>query len=180
MTEHQAPAYDAAAADVIELEPDNYVLDALATFAGYGAREASVQGDTRLTYSQLANLIRSFANTLHEGGGEEGIGVAVLVKDCPEAAALQMALHLLGCRTVWIVTYAPRRDQLAFLELAKPDVLISSPAGIMRPQQALELTERIPDIKVFTTGETEGGHQNLLAGSLPDAPGLPLEFVGTP
>jgi fatty-acyl-CoA synthase len=176
MTEHQAPAYDA---DVIELEPDNYVLDALATFAGYGDREAIVQGDTRLTYSQLSNLIRSFANTLHDAGVEDGMGVAVLVKDCPESASLQMALHLLGCRTVWIVTYAPRKDQLAFLELAKPDVLIYSPAGMMRTEQALELMERIPDIKVFTMGATEGGHQNLLADIQPDAPDLPLEFVGT-
>ncbi len=178
MTEHQAPAYDPTA-ELIELEPDNYVLDALKTFAGYGEREAIVQAGTRLTYREVSNLIRSLANTLHEAGVEDGMGVAVLVRDCPESASLQMALHLLGCRTVWIVPYAPRRDQIAFLELSKPDVLIYSPAAVMRTELAAELIARVPDIKVFTMGKADGDYQDLLADVQPDAPDLPLEFVGT-
>jgi fatty-acyl-CoA synthase len=178
VTENKAPAYDAATAGEIELEPDNYVLDALRTFAEYGDREAIVQAGARLTYGQVSNLIRSLANTLHDAGVEDGMGVAVLVRDCPESASLQLALHLLGCRTVWIVPYAPRRDQISFLELSKPDVLIYSPAAVMRTELAAELIERIPDIKVFTMGEAEGGYQNLLADIKPDTPDLPLEFVG--
>ncbi|HUD40288.1 MAG TPA: AMP-binding protein [Streptosporangiaceae bacterium] len=177
MTENQAPAHDWAAQE-IELEPDNYVLDALKTFAEYGDREAIVQGGVRLTYKEVSNLIRSLASTLHEAGIEDGMGVAVLVRDSPESASLQMALHLLGCRTVWIVAYAPRRDQIAFLELSKPDVLIYSPAAVTRRELAEEMIARLPDIKVLTMGEADGGYQDLLADIKSDAPDLPLEFVG--
>jgi fatty-acyl-CoA synthase len=158
---------------------DNYVLAALELFDEYGDKEAIVQGDVRLSYAQVANLTRSLAATLHEAGVEEGMGVAVLVRDCPESAALQLALHLLGCRTVWIVPYAPRRDQLTYLELAKPDVIIYSPAAARSAELAAELLAQDPDIKVFTMGEAEGSHPNLLADIDLDAPDLPLEFVGT-
>jgi fatty-acyl-CoA synthase len=170
--------YDATAAEDLELEPDNYVLDALKTFAEYGDRDAIVQAGTRLSYNEISNLIKALANTLHEAGVEDGMGVAVLVRDCPESASLQMALHLLGCRTVWIVAYAPRRDQIAYLELSKPDVLIYSPAAVGKSELAAELIARIPDIKVLTMGKAEGGYQDLLADINPEAPDLPLEFVG--
>ncbi len=162
----------------LELEPDNYVLDALRTFAGYGDREAIVQAGTRLSYNEISNLIRALANTLHDAGVEDGMGVAVLVRDCPESASLQMALHLLGCRTVWLVPYAPRRDQIAYLELSKPDVLIYSPVAVQRSEMAAEMIVRMPDLKVFTVGKSEGGYQDLLADINPEAPDLPLEFVG--
>jgi|HubBroStandDraft_1064217.scaffolds.fasta_scaffold22368_2 fatty-acyl-CoA synthase len=179
MTEYRTQALDEAAVDTELLEPDNYVLDALSTFAEFGDREAIVQGGTRLSYHQVANLTRSLAATLHEAGVEDGMGVAVLVRDCPESASLQLALHLLGCRTVWIVPWAPRRDKIAFLELSKPDVLIYSPAAEARAELAAEMIGRIPGIKVLTMGEAEGGYQNVLADVKPDAPDLPLEFVGT-
>ncbi|HUC56745.1 MAG TPA: AMP-binding protein [Streptosporangiaceae bacterium] len=170
--------YDATAAEDLELEPDNYVLDALRTFAEYGDREAIVQAGVRLSYNEISNLVRALANTLHEAGVEDGMGVAVLVRDCPQSASLQLALHLLGCRTVWIVPYAPRRDQIAYLELSKPDVLIYSPAAVQRAELAAELIERVPDIKVLTMGKTEGGYQDLLENIDHEAPDLPLEFVG--
>jgi len=157
---------------------DNYVLDALELFAGYGDKEAIVHGQARLTYRQVANITRSLAATLHEVGVQDGMGVAVLVTDCPESASLQLALHLLGCRTVWIVLYAPYRDQIAYLELSKPDVLIYSPAVEERVRLADDLIDRIGGIKVFAMGESDD-HQNLLADIRPDAPDLPVEVVGT-
>jgi acyl-CoA synthetase (AMP-forming)/AMP-acid ligase II len=175
VTESQAPSQ---VATDLAAEPDNYVLDALATFAGFGDTEAIVQGDVRLTYREVANITRSLAATLHEAGVQDAMGVAMLIRDCPESAPLQLALHLLGCRTVWLVPLAPKPDQIAYLEMSRPDVLIYSPAAVGRAELAAEMIERIPDIKVFTMGEAEGGHLNLLADIKPDAPDLPLEFVG--
>lgn len=179
MTGNLASGQDLAADDSIELEPDNYVLDAFELFAEYGDREAIVQGEVRLTYREVANLTRSLAATLHDAGVEDGMGVAVLVRDCPESASLQLALHLLGCRTVWIVPYAPRRDQIAYLEMARPDVLIYSPAVMQRAELAAELIERMPDLKVLTMGAADGSHHNLLADIDPHAPDLPLAYVGS-
>lgn len=168
MTEQQAAA----------ARKDNYVLDALELFAEYGDKEAVVYGDRRLTYREVANVTRSLAVTLHEAGIEDGMGVAVLVSDCPESASLQLALHLLGCRTVWIVLFAPYREQIEFLELAKPDALIYSPGTEQRVRLAKDLLERVPGIKALAMGESPD-HQNLLADIKPDAPDLPLELVGT-
>lgn len=156
---------------------DNYVLDALELFGEYGDKEAVVYGQRRLTYREVANVTRSLASTLHEAGIEDGMGVAVLVTDCPESASLQLALHLLGCRTVWIVLYAPYREQIEYLELAKPDALIYSPGTEERVRLAKDLMQRIPGIKAFAMGESPD-HQNLLADIHPDAPDLPLELIG--
>jgi fatty-acyl-CoA synthase len=177
MTEiNTSGAQDAADAG---FEPDNYVLDALRIFADYGDREAIVQGETRLTYSQVCGITRSLAHTLHEAGVQDGMGVAVLVRDCPESAPLQLALHLLGCRTVWLVAGAPPPDQIAYLEMSKPDVLIYSASGVQRAELAAEMIKRIPDIMVFTIGESDGSYPNLLADLKPDAPDLPPELVGS-
>ena len=158
-------------------EQDNYVLAALDLFARYGDAEAIVQGGRRLSYTEVANLTRSLAAALLEAGVEQGAGVAVLVSDCPEAASLQLALHLLGCRTVWIVPYAPRRDQLAYLELAKPEALIYSPASERLSGLAAEVIQRDPGIKVLSMGESEQ-HQNLFAGARDGSAEIPPGLVG--
>lgn len=165
--------------EIAGLEPDNYVLDTLKIFADYGDREAVVQGETRLTYNEVCGITRSLANTLHEAGVQDGMGVAVLATDLPESASLQLALHLLGCRTVWLVATAPRPDQIAYLEMSKPDVLIYRASVASRAELAAEMITRIPDIMVFTLGESDGPYQDLLADIKPDAPDLPLEFVGS-
>jgi fatty-acyl-CoA synthase len=104
--------------------PDNYVLRALELFAEYGGREAIVFGDTKLTYTEVRNAVLGLAELFHEQGIEPGTGVAVLMKNRPEKVAVQLALHLLGCRTVWIATYAPYPHQVEFVRLAQAEVLI--------------------------------------------------------
>lgn len=87
-------------------ERPNYVLRALDRFAEYGDREAIVgvggYGGCRLTYTQTRALVLDMAAVLRDAGYRPGMTVAVMVAHPPEGFPLQLALHLLGCRTVWI------------------------------------------------------------------------------
>jgi acyl-CoA synthetase (AMP-forming)/AMP-acid ligase II len=141
---------------------DNYVLQALELFAGYGDQEAIVTGERRLSYADVRKATLSLAAALREQGLGPGTGVGILVSDRAESAALHLALHLLGCRTVWIATYAPVRDQAEFFRLAQADVLIYS-VSPRREQLAEELTRAAGPVKVISVGPGGRGHDLLAA-----------------
>jgi fatty-acyl-CoA synthase len=90
----------------------NYVLRTLERFAEYGDREAivGVGWDCTLTYTQTRALVLDLAAVLRDAGFSHGDTVAILVAHPPEAFPLQLAMHLLGCRTVWIAHTASRAD----------------------------------------------------------------------
>jgi acyl-CoA synthetase (AMP-forming)/AMP-acid ligase II len=113
-----------------EQSGQNYVARVLELFAGYGDQEAVVCQDRRVSYSELTRTTLGLAAALSDRGVRPGAGVAILVPDQPETPALQLALHLLGCRTAWIASYAPKRDQAAFIKLTGPEILIYHPAMI--------------------------------------------------
>jgi acyl-CoA synthetase (AMP-forming)/AMP-acid ligase II len=103
---------------------DNYVLRALPLLAGYGDGEAIVHAGRRISYRQITAMVMTMARALAAHGVQPGSGVAVMSRNHPEEVALQLALHLIGCRTVWIASYAPYPDQASFAQLAKAEVLI--------------------------------------------------------
>lgn len=102
----------------------NYVLRALELCTEYGGREALVRGERRLTYDELGAAIKSLAAAAHHHGVRSGMTVAVLVGRALEAPILQLALHALGTRTVWIDLDNLRRDLPEYLSLVHPDALL--------------------------------------------------------
>jgi fatty-acyl-CoA synthase len=105
----------------------NYVTQMLALFEEFGEHEAIVRGERRITYTRLRAMVLEFAASLRDHGVRPGAAVALLVANLPESIALQFALHLHGCRTVWIPDYAPLREQIQFVELADVDVFVFDP-----------------------------------------------------
>ncbi|HEY7146934.1 MAG TPA: AMP-binding protein [Streptosporangiaceae bacterium] len=140
----------------------NYVLKALELFAGYGDREAIVTAGARLSYAQLRSDTLSFAAALREHGVKPGAGVGVLVNDRAESAALHLALHLLGCRTIWIASYAPPPDQARFFTMAEAEVLIYS-ASPHREQLARMLAGEAGPVPLLCLGPGGGGPDLLAA-----------------
>lgn len=140
----------------------NYVVRALELFAGFGDQEAIVCADRRLSYSDIRSMTLGLAGELRDQRVGPGTVVAMLVPDHPEAAVLQLALHLLGCRTVWIATYAPPPDQAAFIRLAKAEVLIYDPAMMQGARFAAELTGGDTPLRALSFG-TGGDDTDLLA-----------------
>ncbi|MBO4207836.1 AMP-binding protein [Micromonospora echinofusca] len=106
--------------------PTNYVPQALALFDRYGPAEAIVYADRRLTYTELGDGIRQLAEALRGQGFRAGQAVAVVANNHPDVVMLHFALHLLGCRSVW-VAHAPLEHQLDFLRQARPDALVYDP-----------------------------------------------------
>ncbi|ONI68785.1 AMP-dependent synthetase [Kribbella sp. ALI-6-A] len=103
---------------------DSYVKTALGLFAGYGDAPAIVAGDRRLSYAELRAQVLDLAATLQERGVGPGTGVLVLAGNTLELPALQLALHLVGARSMWIAPIAGRREIEAFARLSQPDVFV--------------------------------------------------------
>ena len=110
----------------------------------------------------------------------------MLVPDRPEVAALQLALHLLGCRTVWIATYALPPDQAAFIRLARANVLIYDPAMMQRARFMTEpgvLSAGSAPLRAFSFGAVDtdgavGDGADLLAAVQPLSAALRPELIG--
>ncbi|WP_410809117.1 class I adenylate-forming enzyme family protein [Micromonospora sp. 067-2] len=101
-----------------------YVHRALDLFADFGDREALVGGGRRLTYTEAAALLRAMAATLTRHGVRPGSAVLVTVANAVEGPLLQLALHLIGCRTMWVAPVTARREVDEFIRLARPDALV--------------------------------------------------------
>jgi fatty-acyl-CoA synthase len=155
---------------------DNYVTRALELFAGYGDQEAIVQGDSRLTYREVADSVLRLATAAHDQGIGPGTTVAMLVKDHIDSAALHLALHLLGCRTVWIATYAPARDQADFFRLSQAEVLIYTSSAI-REELTANLRAQDEHVRIYSLGPGDQG-TDLLASLPAEVPELDPAIVG--
>ncbi|MEU8261828.1 AMP-binding protein [Micromonospora sp. NPDC048999] len=105
----------------------NYVHQALNLLAGFGDREALVGGGRRLTYPQVATEVRGLAGALLRHGVRPGGAVLVMLGNTVESPLLQLALHLLGCRSMWIAPVTSRREIDEFVALARPDAFVHDP-----------------------------------------------------
>jgi len=102
----------------------NYVLPALEFFARMGPAEAIVHGGRRYTYAETRAAVLAMATALSGHGMHGDTTVIAVTRNHPESIILQLALHLLGCRTGFVPAHQPHRDQLSFIEDAGADVLI--------------------------------------------------------
>ncbi|MFL6124995.1 AMP-binding protein [Actinophytocola sp.] len=103
--------------------PD-YVVRALELFAAYGDREALVNGETRFTYTELRAAVLDIAATFEDLGLRPGTTVGILLGYPPHAQAIQLALHLIGCRTAWLSNAITRMEVVAYLDQVRPEVLL--------------------------------------------------------
>jgi fatty-acyl-CoA synthase len=105
----------------------SYVLPTLELFAGYGDRTAIVADGRQLSYAELRTEALDLAIALREQGIRSGMSVAVLIMLPIEGPALQLALHLIGCRIVWLVPGTGHREMTDYLTLTGPDAFLYDP-----------------------------------------------------
>lgn len=111
----------------MQLFPDgqgSYVHGALDLFSELGNRDALIGGGRRLTFRQLRQSVLDMAARFRSYGVRPGSAVLVAVTNTVEGPILQLALHLLGCRSMWIAPVTSRREIMEFAKLAKPDVFV--------------------------------------------------------
>ncbi|MEU1886815.1 AMP-binding protein [Micromonospora rifamycinica] len=163
-----------------------YVHDALELFARFGDREALVGDGRRLTYPQVAAEVRGLAHALTGHGVRPGAAVLVMLGNAVEGPLLQLALHLLGCRTMWIAPVTSRREIDEFVRLARPDVFVHhayAPDGL-----GDQIAASLPGVPVLRLGveltadaAPPGGQPTADAPpvGLPAVAGAPESFLQT-
>ncbi|MEU4781441.1 AMP-binding protein, partial [Micromonospora sp. NPDC023633] len=132
-----------------------YVHRALELFAGFGDREALVGDGRRLSYADVAAQVRGLAAALRGHGVRPGHAVLLALGNPVEGPLVQLALHLLGCRTMWIAPVTSRREVTEFVRLARPDAFVydaRDPAGL-----GPELAAGLPGVAVQFLGPGGAG-----------------------
>jgi acyl-CoA synthetase (AMP-forming)/AMP-acid ligase II len=145
----------------------NYVRKALELFAGYADRVAIVAGDRRLTFAELRAGVLDIAANFAEYGLRPGTTVAVLVGHPIEAPMLQLALHLLDCRTAWISNSGTPVEQDAYLAKVRPEAFVYD--ARTHGQRGRKHTESL-GVPAFCLGPNGAGPDVLAArpaGSVP-------------
>src|SRR2546429_232947 len=103
----------------------NYVRRALDVFATYGDAEALVATDgRRFTYNDLRARIRNTAAALWGHGIRPGMTIGMLVTNSAESLFVQLAAHLLGCRTAFGMRIAPPAFLRGLLEFTEADAFV--------------------------------------------------------
>ncbi|WP_262285718.1 class I adenylate-forming enzyme family protein [Micromonospora sp. MA102] len=156
----------------------NYVHEALDLLAGFGDREALVGGGRRLTYPEVAAEVRGLAGALLRHGVRPGDAVLVMLGNTLEGPLLQLALHLLGCRSMWVAPVTSRREIDEFVALARPDAFVHDPRDPLGAGIAAGLT-----VPVLCLGPGGAGPDLTAAAGepadLPAAPPAPESFLQT-
>jgi acyl-CoA synthetase (AMP-forming)/AMP-acid ligase II len=130
---------------------DNYVHRVLELFAQFAERPALVRGPRRATYRELAADVLRIAAVLRDAGVRPGGKVLVMAANCFDAPALQLALHLHGCRVLWCAPITSRREIDRFAVLADADAFVYDAAGdlggelatALAPMPSYELNELV-------------------------------------
>lgn len=149
----------------------NYVYGALELFEELAEQEAIVGDGRRLTYRQVRQAVLDLAAALTDHGVRPGSAVLVMTTNSVEAPILQLALHLLGCRSMWIASVTARREIVEFAELAAPDVFVYDPAA---PNElGAELSAALPGIPVLCLGAGGAGPDLTLPRQPAGWPGDP-------
>lgn len=100
-----------------------------------------MRGDQRFTYAELRATILNMAGAMHEHGIRPATTVVVLVDRPVEAPMLQLALHALGTRSVWIDIDAVRRDLGEYLRMVRPEFLCYDARSMA--EQGRQLADRL-------------------------------------
>ncbi|MFB6721924.1 class I adenylate-forming enzyme family protein [Kribbella sp. NPDC056345] len=117
----------------------NYVHRVLELFAQFAERPALVRGTRRATYGELSADVRRIAAALRDAGIRPGGKVLVMAANCFDAPALQLALHLHGCRVLWCAPITSRREIDRFAVLADADALVYDEAAELGSELATAL-----------------------------------------
>ena len=138
------------------------VLERLATDPD---REAVIGGDTRLTRAQARDLLFRLADGLVRRGIKPGDGVAVYVGNTPEAVLLNLAVHLLGGRLVYVPPEPGTAELKALIERAEVAAVVVDPSFGTQidgwhlqdlPGDPVERTPAPDFATVYYTGGTTG------------------------
>jgi fatty-acyl-CoA synthase len=104
--------------------PATYVLRALELFEDYGDREALVGGERRYSYTEVRSEVLRMALSFRAFGVTPGANILVMLANPVEGPLVQLAAHLLGCRTFWVAPVTARREIDDYVRLSGADLFL--------------------------------------------------------
>ena len=156
--------------DGVDGQP-NYVHGALRLFETIADREALVGDGRRLTYAEVSRSVLEMAGALHRHGVQPGSAVLVMAGNAVETPILQLALHLMGCRSMWIAPVTAEREIAEFAQLAQPA------AFVYDSRRHTQLAERVMDalsgVPMFCLGPGGAGPDLTAPGGAAWDPATP-------
>ena len=154
---------------------DTYVSHLLAALAQGGDRDAIISGDRRFSFAGARDAVLKVANALRGRGVSRGDAVALFTAvNRPEALFVQFAVHLLGCRLIFVPPEPGKSELVAYVRQAGPSAFVFEP-GVADLTQ--ELVSQVPVQTLLSLGPAEVGTDLLpLAAVAPAA--LPDQIGG--
>lgn len=96
----------------------------------YRDKPALVQGDLKLTYSEVESYARKFAYVLKQNGLQPGERVALVVENCPEYAAMYYGAMMTGGVVMALNTTAKDEDILNWINHANASFVVGRPVSL--------------------------------------------------
>ncbi|MEV5964831.1 AMP-binding protein [Kribbella sp. NPDC051952] len=153
----------------------NYVPRVLALFQNFADRLAVVRGARRITYAELTADVFRIAAALRDEGIRPGSRVLVMAANCFDAPALQLALHLHGCRVLWSAPVTSRREIDRFAALADADAFVyDADTDLGR-----ELAASLAPMPTYRIGDLFGDGAPYVIDPAVPAPDSVLQTSGT-
>ncbi|MFF0264968.1 class I adenylate-forming enzyme family protein [Kribbella sp. NPDC004536] len=117
----------------------NYVHRVLDRFRSLSENPALARGNRCATYGELIADVLRFAAAARDAGVPPGGKVLVMAANCFDAPALQLGLHLHGCRVLWSAPITSRREIDRFAALADADAFVYDDASELGAELAAAL-----------------------------------------
>ncbi|WP_329003380.1 AMP-binding protein [Kribbella sp. NBC_00709] len=151
----------------------NYVARVLHLFQEFSARPALARGDRSATYGELIADVLRFAAAFRDAGVRPGGKVLVMAANCFDAPALQLALHLHGCRVLWSAPITSRREIDRFAALADADAFVYDDAS----ELGRELADSLAPMPAFRIADLDSSTPYEITAT--PAPDSVLQTSGT-
>ncbi|MEW2395445.1 AMP-binding protein [Streptomyces sp. NPDC046862] len=119
---------------------ENYTVKVLERLQEAGSRDAIAAGERRISGTEAADTVLRFAEALRNTGLREGDGVALFVENSPEALLLELAVHFVGCRLVFVPIGPGDSEVEALIRRADVTVLLFDPVFEERTRRIADRT----------------------------------------
>ncbi|MFI6088600.1 class I adenylate-forming enzyme family protein [Streptomyces sp. NPDC051218] len=130
--------------------------------------EALVQGSRRLTRGEARRQLFQLGHALRRQGLEPGDGVGLFLANRVDSVLVQLAVHLIGCRVVFLPPEPGPGELAALVEQSRARVVVTDPLFALRAADAAGRSVHAPELLSLGPCEQECADLLALAAECPE------------
>ncbi|MGW7269839.1 class I adenylate-forming enzyme family protein [Streptomyces sp. NPDC054864] len=130
--------------------------------------EALVQGSRRLTRGEARRQLFRLGHALRRQGLEPGDGVGLFLANRVDSVLVQLAVHLIGCRVVFLPPEPGPGELAALVEQSRARVVVTDPLFALRAADAADRSVHAPELLSLGPCEQECADLLALAAECPE------------